>query len=121
MKKRDLEKRILSAFLLAFLAVLFSSTTVHAASKWVSCTPERVVTSKNRVYVRCAQAIAGIRYFSAPTQDSRFAARVLSILSTAQVAGRPLSILYNPADLSGARTRCKNSDCRLIIAVGFRR
>ena len=63
--------------------------------------------------------IGGIFFFAVSTQDAQFAARVLSVITTAQVAGRTLTILYDPADLSGAAIGCQNNDCRLIRAVGF--
>lgn len=89
------------------------------ASVWVSCTPANVVTYSTRVHVKCTAAISGISYFAVSTADASKAARVLSILSTANVAGRTLSILYDPADTSGTSIGCQAADCRLLQAVGF--
>ncbi|MCB0034771.1 MAG: hypothetical protein KDE51_12150 [Anaerolineales bacterium] len=89
------------------------------AETWISCTPIGVATYYNRVHVRCAAAVGGISYFAAPTNNPANAARILSTLSTAQVAGRTLSILYDPNDLSGTDFGCLEADCRPIVAVGF--
>jgi hypothetical protein len=104
--------------LLLLLALPFSKEA-QAAETSISCTPVDVVTFQGRVHVRCAAPVAGIVFFAVSTQDSAFVARVLSVIATAQVAGRTLSIRYDPTDLSGAAIGCQNNDCRLILAVGF--
>ena len=81
--------------------------------------PVQVVAYAVRIHVQCQTAIGGISYFALGTGDTANAARILSVLTTAQVAGRTLTILYDPADLSGAAIGCLNSDCRLIRAAGF--
>lgn len=101
----------------ALQAETAESTLAPAA--WTSCTPIQAATFSNRVHVRCAEAVSGISFFAATTTDQAFAARVLSLVSTAQVAGKTLAIQYNPADTSGAAVGCLASDCRLIIGVGF--
>lgn len=90
-------------------------------SKDISCVPVQVVvfTTAPRMHVRCAAAVGGIVYFAQSTSNSALAARVLSLLTTAQVAGRTLVIRYDPADTSGASIGCLVGDCRLIQAVGF--
>ena len=90
-----------------------------ADASWVSCIPASVATFEDRVHVECASSIAGIRFFAAPTNNPAHAARVLSTLSAAQVAGRTLDILYDPSDTSGSDFNCLESDCRTIKAVGF--
>jgi hypothetical protein len=108
---------------------LVRSETARAApkasriSKDISCVPVQVVvfTTAPRMHVRCASAVGGIVYFAQSTSNSSLAARVLSLLTTAQVAGRTLVIRYDPADTSGAAIGCLISDCRLIQAVGFGR
>jgi hypothetical protein len=92
-----------------------------ALRKDISCNPIDVtvwVTSP-RVHVRCASSIGGIQYFAVSTQNSGEAARVLSVLTAAQVAGRTLTISYDPADTSGTKIGCQANNCRLIEAVGF--
>jgi hypothetical protein len=98
-----------------------STSDMPASSTWTYCTPDQVMTytESRRVHVHCTAAVSGISYFATGTGDAANAARVLSVITTAQVAGRTLSILYDPADLSGSAIGCGNSDCRLILAVGF--
>jgi hypothetical protein len=111
--------RISRVVVLFLLTLLLSSTRAQAAETWVSCTPVSVVTYQVRVHVQCAAPVNGVLYFAVSTQDSAFAARVLSVIATAQVAGRSLSILYDPADLTGSAIGCQTNSCRLIRAVGF--
>ena len=103
----------------AIIASLLAAGPPPAAETWISCTPVGIVTYRVRVHVRCAAAVGGITYFAASTQDVAFSARVLSVITAAQVAGRTLSILYDPADVSGTAIGCLAADCRLIRAVGF--
>jgi hypothetical protein len=105
-----------------FAAIVFVFAVIRpaaAADTWVSCTPIQVVTYSSRVHVRCAAAIGGISFFAVSTSDPANAARVLSVITAAQIAGRTLTILNDPADLSGAAIGCQNADCRLIHAIGF--
>jgi len=113
-------KQILICVVAAFAAALIVSRA-EAAETWISCTPAEIATYQNRVHVRCAAAVGGVSFFAAAAQDTAFAARVLSVITAAQVAGRTLSILYDPADQSGTAIGCQSSDCRLIRAVGFGR
>jgi hypothetical protein len=97
------------------------SHTANAASlTWFKCTPANVAVFDERVHVKCtASAPDGIRFFAKATADADAAARVLSLLSIAQVTGRTLDIRYDPADTSGATIGCQPNDCRLILAVGL--
>jgi hypothetical protein len=92
---------------------------VPTAAVWVTCTPVSVATLNNRVHVRCAESYGGVDFFAAPTSNPAHAARILSTLSTAQVAGRTLDILYDPADTSGSAFGCGESNCRILLAAGF--
>ncbi len=90
----------------------------------IFCTPVGVMTFENesgfpRLHVQCAAAVGGIRYFAASTANAARAARILSTISAAQIAGRTLIIRYDPDDTSGTAIGCNESDCRLILAVGF--
>lgn len=89
------------------------------AETWINCTPTEVVNYHNRVHVRCAAAVGNISYFAVPTDNPAHAARILSTLSVAQIAGRTLSILYDPNDTSGTDFGCLAADCRVLIATGF--
>ena len=104
---------------IAILSWFYFPRPASAASTFVSCTPIQVMNYGARIHVRCASPINGISYFAASTKDSAFVARTLMLLSTAQVAGRSLTILYDPADQSGAAIGCQTNDCRLIQAAGF--
>ena len=84
-----------------------------------SCTPSNVIVFSNRVHIKCVEIVGGIQYFAAPTADAAHVARVLSIISTATVAGRTVIVFYNPADTSGTSIGCQANDCRLIQSVGF--
>ena len=94
---------------------------VPSTAEWTSCVPVQVLVRTERIHVKCAAAVSGgIVFFAVGPQDAAHAARVLSLLTTAQVAGRTLSILYDPADdQSGTQIGCAPSNCRLILAVGF--
>ena len=89
------------------------------ASSWISCVPNNVTVYTGRIHVRCAAAVNGIQYFAVSTQDSQSAARFLTILTTAQVAGRTLQLLYNTTDTSGTAFGCQASDCRVLQAAMF--
>jgi len=105
-----------------FLATLLMPVTPAAAAPTdISCVPVQVAVfvKASRIHVRCAAAVGGISYFAIATNDAPLAARVLSILTTSQVAGRTIGIRYDPADLSGGPIGCQTNDCRLIIEVWF--
>jgi len=106
-------------FAIVTLTLITLVARAEAAETWISCTPAAIATYQVRVHVRCTAAVGGISFFAVSTQDAANAARVLSVITAAQVAGRTLSILYDPADLSGAAIGCATNDCRLIRAVGF--
>lgn len=90
-----------------------------AGESWTSCVPVAVANFHNRVHVRCTAPVGNILYFAAPTNNAAHAARVLSTLSAAQIAGRTLDIIYDPDDTSGTDIGCLAADCRMIVAVGF--
>ena len=101
-----------------------SSPASPTSETSIFCTPVDVMTFEygsalDRVHVQCAAAVGGIRYFAASTANAARAARILSTISAAQIAGRTLGIRYDPDDTSGTSIGCQASDCRLILAVGF--
>ena len=105
--------------LLAYPAVFLPLSSAQAAPTDTFCTPVQVVEWGVRVHVKCSAAVGGVVYFATPTSDAQRAARVLSVISTALVAGRTLVINFDPADPSGAVFGCAASDCRVIRAIGF--
>ena len=90
-----------------------------SSASWVNCTANSVAVFSHRIHVRCSQSYSGIRYFAYPTSDATSAARFLSLLTSAQVSGHMLQVLYDPADHSGASYGCALSDCRPIQAVAL--
>jgi hypothetical protein len=86
--------------------------------EWYTCTSVGVAAYAARIHVQCSNpAPDGIYYFALSTADSHNAARTLSVLSMAHVTGKPLEILYDPTDLSGAAFGCQTDDCRLILSA----
>jgi len=103
------------------LLVLGMATEASAANVWSDCVPTRVATFSNHVHVRCAASVSGgIFFFAVATTDSAFAARFVSVASSAMIAGRPLQVWYDPADLSGANFGCQTNDCRRAQALELR-
>jgi len=94
-----------------------SGITSASSAGWVNCTANSVAVFPNRIHVRCTQSYSGIRYFAYPSSNAASTARFLSILTSAQVSGHVLQVLYDPADHSGTSYDCALSDCRPIQAV----
>jgi hypothetical protein len=114
-----LKSLAVAASVAAGAASFFAVSSASAAPTDTLCTPVQVVDWGVRVHVRCSAAVGGVVYFATPTSDAQHAARVLSLASTALVAGRTLVINYDPADTSGASFGCQANDCRVIRAIGF--
>jgi hypothetical protein len=106
---------------LVLLALGLATAAARAAPADVFCTPNQVVvfTEAPRLHVRCDESYGGVVYFAAGTNDAAQAARILSIIQTALVAGRTLVINYDASDLSGTAIGCQPNDCRLIRRIGF--
>lgn len=82
-----------------------------------TCTPDYIANFTARVHVRCTvPAETTIYYFAVPNSDSKNAARVLSILLTAESLGRNVRIYYN-SSASGSAYGCQTNDCRPIEAA----
>jgi len=104
----------------AALAIGTVAAPAWASPIWISCTPASTATFQSRIHVKCAASVGGVSYFAASSSDWAYAARILSIAESAQVGGRTLDILYDPADLSGASIGCLTADCRLIQGISLR-
>jgi hypothetical protein len=89
------------------------------AEMWHTCTIENVVVWIERVHVKCTVAADDIQWFAAPTSNSKRAARVLSLLLTAQATGNQVSVRYDTLDTSGTAYGCLESNCRPILAVAI--
>jgi len=112
----------LLAFGLSLACALLASRPAAAVETWTNCTPANVMVAAantKRIHVKCAQAVNGVRYYALNNTDAALMARVLTLLTSAQIAGRTLSVLNDPADLSGQAWGCANSDCRILRAVSL--
>jgi hypothetical protein len=104
---------------------VFSKTKKHQPvpmypnAQWEPCVPDSVATYNTRVHVKCTVPIGGIEYFAVPTSDSKHAARMLATMLTAHAAGKPTSVLFDPADTSNLPPGCLVADCRLLLAVAI--
>ncbi len=121
---RTLERLSASAVEVVSVLLLLAPTPSLAQAKSVQCSPVEVMSFKERIHVRCAEAPEpGIFFFAVgtrPTDDLRFAARVLGLISAAQLSSMILTIVTDMSDQSGEREiGCLARDCRLIQAVGF--
>jgi hypothetical protein len=118
--------------LLITAAVLVIATWVYSADQevlrddgtqllvFVTCTPANVAVFDARVHVKCVESFGGIRYFAVSTADSQKVGRYLSVFTGAILAGRPLSIRYDPDDsTSGPPIGCLPSDCRVAVAAAI--
>ena len=85
--------------------------------QWSYCVPDRVATYTTRMHIRCAAAINGIYFFAVPISDSKHAARMLATMLTAQAAGLPTRVLFDPDDTSNLPPGCLETDCRLLLAI----
>lgn len=113
---------LLAAVLLA--GVRLQSNAVSAAepeaATWYRCTPANVAVFASRIHIKCtAAAPGGILYFAYPARDTANASRFLSLLTSAEVAGKQVDVLYDPADTSGASFGCATGDCRTISGVAL--
>ncbi len=110
-------KKFSTLFITALL-ILFTTTLAQAESKWVNCSAANVGVFKSRIHVKCNESYSGISYFAYPTSDAASAARFLSILSAANLSGRTIQVLYNPADFTSATSYgCMAGDCRPFTAL----
>src|SRR2546423_3272172 len=107
-------------FLIAFS--LFTITAASAAAAvWVDCTPANVASFANRVHVKCSASFGGgVQYFAVASTDTAYANRFQSLASSALVAGRTVSIFYEPADITGAAWGCQANDCRRALGIAIK-
>ena len=105
------------AVLMFTVAALDGATPAAAAT--ARCQPDEVAVWPNRIHVRCESAIGGVLYFAVPVSDAPHAARMLSLISTAVVAGRTMLVIYEPSDTSGVALGCPANNCRLLQGAAF--
>jgi hypothetical protein len=96
-----------------------SAAPASAAQTTHTCKPVDVTTFPERIHVRCNTAASGgIVFFAIPTANSEHAARILSTLLGAHLAGRTIVVGYDSADVSGTAFGCAPHDCRRLLYVG---
>ena len=92
-----------------------------AAPTSISCVPAGVASSSSLVHVECATPVGGIKYFALPVAAKDEANRLISLASTALVAGRTLGIWYDPADTTtGPTFGCASANCRRVLSIDLR-
>ncbi len=107
--------------------VLLAFPFQEAAAAYVTwdCTVSQVqfvvtsTTGQPRVAVQCqAPAAGGIYWFAYRISDGPDLAKmILSMLSTAKVAGRTVRIGYESTNTSGGAWGCNTGDCRIIMKL----
>lgn len=112
-------KRIISKVVLALLGILLLTTSAQAATIWRTCTPTSTATFTGRVHVKCSQVYDGIRFFAVRASDAGEAARFLSTVNAALLAGYDVSVAYDPVDTSGNAWGCDQSDCRRAVGLAI--
>jgi hypothetical protein len=97
-----------------------SGDVTSATNAWYPCTIENVAAYPERIHVMCVPEVTtGVSYLAAPTTDAAHAARLLSLLSTALVTGRPLQVLFDVEDTDHLPPGCAVGDCRLLLAASM--
>lgn len=110
-----------SLFTVAFLA----PSTLHAAYTTFLCpslsTVQLIVTStsgKPRIAALCSSANANIQWFAFRISDSADSAKMLlSTLTAAKAAGRPVLFGYESTNTSGDAWGCDKVHCRIIMKI----
>lgn len=113
------KRSVLAALTLLGAASVLAATGAPAAAATIRCQPDEVAVLPNRIHIRCEAAVGGVSYYAVPVADAPHAARMLSLLSTALVAGRTLVLTYEPSDTSGETLGCSASNCRLLHGAAF--
>jgi hypothetical protein len=92
------------------------------AQKFFSCTApqEAAVFPGSRIHVLCNPGDGQITFFALSVANPDVS-RVLSLAETAVAGRRPIQIMYDPNDLSGAAIGCLAVNCRLIQGIFLER
>ena len=106
---------------MATVTVLATPAGAQAATVWSDCVPVLTGTFANRTHVKCASAVSGgIEWFAVDSTKVDYANRFMSMVNTALVSGKTLTINYDPADKSGAAFGCGANDCRKALGINMR-
>ena len=84
-----------------------------------TCQIAEVAVYNNRIHVKCYTGFGtggAIRFFAAPTSDAARVGRILSVLLSAEAAGKRAMIAYDP-NANGTSFGCQFADCRPIDGV----
>src|SRR4051794_27371874 len=88
------------------VAVAALAITSNAFATDYLCTPTEVGVYTSRLHIQCSQpatdGTSSIRFFAVPTSDAVWANRFLTVMSSAVVAGRQVTVTFTPGDTSGA-------------------
>src|SRR5262245_23548601 len=107
---------------LALAGAVFGACTLIASPAPASardflCSPQGAgVFPASRIHIRCNPGDGAIAFFGLSIVNAD-ASRVLSVLTTAVAARRPILIQYDPSDLSGAAFGCATNNCRVIQGI----
>jgi len=104
---------------IAATVLVLATAPAHAASTTFTCTVsgvQVVATGSQRVAVNCTTSTSGgISWFAFRfSDDPEMAKMLLSIFTTARVSGRPVVIVFESTDTSGAAWGCQSNDCRIV-------
>lgn len=71
-----------------------------------------------RIHLRCNAATpGGVVFFAMGTKNKTEAALALQMLTEAVAGARPVTVYYDPNDVSGTKIGCGSADCRLFQGV----
>lgn len=115
------EARLALAGAVAGVCALIASPGPVLAQNFFMCSAqEAAVIPGSRIHVLCNPGDGQIAFFALSVANPDVS-RVLSSAQTAVVARRPIQIMYNPNDLSGAAIGCLALNCRLIQGIFLER
>lgn len=113
-------RRALLGAVASVCALIASSGPVSASNFFLCTGQEAAVFPGSRIHVLCNPGDGQITYFALSVGNPD-ASRVLSLAETAVAARLPLTIMYDPNDLSGAAIGCLTTNCRLIQGIYLER
>lgn len=137
MDKRLIKWILITALITAAIGIgMLIQPHVHAAPlsaplhfDGFTCTPIGVAAFTTRVHVHCATPFTytpaggtpvNIYWFAFSNRDSATASRMLSLATSAQLAGKTVLIYFTKEDLSGESWGCQTGDCRVMWGMELR-
>jgi hypothetical protein len=123
-----MSKTTIRAFIVAgslFAAAFLTPSKSHAAYTTFMCPSLSIVqlivsspTAQPRIAALCSSTNAGIQWFAFRTSTSADSAKMLlSTLTAAKAAGRPVLFGYESTDTAGASWGCDAATCRTIMKI----